>query len=249
MEKRKVSIIIPALNEESGLKKTLYSIPKAAILELGYDLEILVIDGNSTDQTRDVAKELSARIIVEERNGYGRAYKTGFSAATGDIIVTLDADGTYPAELIPDYIVQLTASALDFITVNRFSSMEPGSMSITHKFGNLILSTVMRCLYSVDVQDSQSGMWVMHKSFVDKIDLLADDMSLSEEIKIIAFKFFKAVELNGKYFNRTGSAKLATFKHGWKNLIHLFQYRKSLKLAVPLVIHEIEISEPTSHID
>jgi glycosyltransferase involved in cell wall biosynthesis len=238
-----VTILIPAINEESGIRKTISSIPKVRISELGYSLEIIVIDGNSSDLTREVAQYLGTKVIVEKRKGYGRAYKTGLAMATGNIIVTLDADGTYPAELIPEYIEQLNKKYLDFITINRFSQIDDGAMSILHIVGNKILSSVMRLLYSINIQDSQSGMWIMKKSFVDRIILNSDDMSLSEEIKIIAFKFFKSLELDGKYSNRFGTAKLNTIGHGWTNLKYLFQYRNRLKVAIlPLRTLEPEIS-------
>lgn len=159
----KVSIIIPALNEESGIKNTISSIPRSKIHEQGYCLEILVIDGNSTDLTRDVALQLGAKVIVEKLKGYGRALKTGIYAARGNIIVTIDADGSYPTELIPEYLQELDEKGLDFISVNRFSKMEKGAMSVMHRIGNKVLSIVMRLLYSVDLKDSQSGMWVMKK--------------------------------------------------------------------------------------
>ena len=166
--KLSVSILIPTLNEELGIEKTLSSIPRKELTILGYDLEILVIDGGSTDQTREIASRMGARVIIENQKGYGRAYKTGFVEAKGNILVTLDADGTYPAENIPDYVHRLTENGADFITVNRFSKMENGAMSISHKVGNKILSTAMRLLYSVEVKDSQSGMWVMKKVLLTK---------------------------------------------------------------------------------
>src|SRR5437867_13251114 len=108
MEHRQlVSVIIPTLNEEEGIKQTISAIPKEKLSDQGYDLQILVVDGCSTDLTRDVAESLGANVISEKRKGYGRAYKTGFREARGDIIVTLDGDGTYPAELVPDCIQQL----------------------------------------------------------------------------------------------------------------------------------------------
>jgi len=223
--------LIPALNEESGIKKTIDGIPKNTILEAGYDLEIIVIDGNSTDLTRHEAQSMGAKVIIEERKGYGRAYKTGFSQAKGEIIVTLDADGTYPAELIPEYLLCLRQKDLDFITINRFSKMEHEAMLFSHKIGNRILSFVMRVMYSVSVRDSQSGMWVMKRRFIEGIRLESDDFSLSEEIKIIAFKFFKAVELDGKYYKRAGKVKLATLKDGWYNLKYLLRYRSMIKFA------------------
>jgi glycosyltransferase involved in cell wall biosynthesis len=240
MKIRVISIITPALNEELGIAKTISSIPKTKLSDLGYEMEILVIDGNSTDLTRHVATRMGAKVIVEKRRGYGRAYKTGLAAAKGDIIVTLDSDGTYPAELIPEYIQQLNDRDLDFITLNRFSETEKGAISLWHRVGNIILSATMRLLYSIDVRDSQSGMWIMKKSFVDRINLKSDDMSISEEIKIIAFTFFKSIELDGKYYKRVGEAKLETIQHGWINLKYLFEYKELLKFAVrpELVIPE-----------
>src|SRR6188472_2063500 len=118
--KKIISIIIPALNEQDGIRKTISSIPRLKMLELGYEMEILVVDGISTDLTEKISLGLGARVIHEVRSGYGRAYKTGFAAARGDIIITLDADATYPAELIPTYVQQLNDKSLDFITMNRF---------------------------------------------------------------------------------------------------------------------------------
>ena len=83
-----ISFIIPTLNEEVGLKKTLDSIPRDQILQLGkYLVEIIIVDSNSIDSTRDVALASGARVIVEKK-GYGRAYKTGFSVSSGDLIVS-----------------------------------------------------------------------------------------------------------------------------------------------------------------
>ena len=237
----KVSIIIPALNEESGIKNTITSIPISKIHEQGYCLEILVIDGYSTDLTRDVALQLGAKVIVEKLKGYGRALKTGIDAARGNIIVTIDADGSYPAELIPEYLQELEEKGLDFISVNRFSKMEKGAMSVMHRIGNKMLSLAMRLLYSVDLKDSQSGMWIMRKkNFIDRVNLNSDGMPISEEIKIVAFKFFKSLEVEGNYSKRIGTQKIDTFRDGWNNLKYLFQYQKLLRFAIrqPMKIKE-----------
>lgn len=227
-----ISVVIPTLNEQDGIEKTIRAIPKERLSELGYDIEIIIIDGNSTDLTREIAKRMGARVVLEKRKGYGRAFKTGFSEAKGDILVTLDADGTYPAELIPEYIQELEEKGLDFITANRFSNMQNGAMDAYHQFGNKMLSLFMRLLYSIDVRDSQSGMWIMSRSFIQRINIQSDNFSMSEEIKIIAFKFFKALELDGRYNKRVGKVKLATFSDGWRNFKYLIRYRSLIKDAV-----------------
>ena len=235
-----LSIVIPVVNEESGIKKTISAIPKKKLSEQGYDVEIIVVDGNSIDSTRNVAESMGARVISDGRRGYGRAYKTGFSEVKGDVIVTLDGDGTYPADLIPHCIEQLKEKNLDFITVNRFSDMENESMRASHRIGNKILSFTTSLLYSVNIKDSQSGMWIMTRSFIESIDLKSDGFPLSEEIKIIAFRYFKALELEGRYYRRVGNQKLLTFKDGWVNLKYLFIYRTLLSSAIKPIRDSIQ---------
>jgi dolichol-phosphate hexosyltransferase len=231
--KRLISIIIPTLNEQSGIEKTIKSIPKSMIRDkLGYEVEIIIVDGDSIDSTREIASKMGARVIIEKRKGYGRACKSGFAAAKGEILVTVDADNTYPTESISNYIEELNDNNLEFISVNRFSGMEKGAMSFTRRVGNKVLTLIMRVLYSVDIRDSQSGMWIMKKSFISQIRLASDDMSMSEEIKIIAFRFFRSKELDGKYYSRTGTAKLKVIRDGWQNLRYLFDYKKKIGSAV-----------------
>jgi hypothetical protein len=144
----------------------------------------------------------------------------------------MDADNTYPVDMIPEFITQLITKDLDFITVNRFAKMDKGAMSFAHKIGNKILSITLRLLYSFKIKDSQSGMWLMKRSFVDRIRLNSNNMSMSEEIKIVAFKFFKSLEIDGQYNKRMGTAKLNTILHGWGNFKYLFTFRQLLNCAV-----------------
>jgi hypothetical protein len=75
-------------------------------------------------------------------------------------------------------------------------------------------------------------MWIIKREFIDAINLKSDDMSMSEEIKIIAFKFFNSIELDGNYHRRIGREKLQAFKHGWRNLKYLFEYKRLLDSAI-----------------
>ena len=84
-----VTVVIPTRNEEAAIVDTIHSIPNDGWCE---KLDFLIVDGNSTDRTRELATEEGAWVVLEPRKGYGRAYRTGFALAPGDIIVTLDAD-------------------------------------------------------------------------------------------------------------------------------------------------------------
>lgn len=222
---RIVSIVIPVLNEEKGLQRVLNEIPTKKLEEMGYKCEIIVVDGGSTDRTREIARENGVKVIVEPRKGYGRAYKTGFMHAQGEIIVTLDGDYSYPAFLIPKLVEKLEKHGLDFISANRTGKFACKSFPLLHIIGNKILTYLTNLLFRVNIKDSQSGMWVFRKSILDKMDLQADGMAFSEEIKVLAFKLFRAAEIPVPYRRRIGKQKLNTLIDGLKNTLHLFTLR------------------------
>jgi len=227
----KVSVVLPALNEEKGIGTTLDHIKKNEFSKKKWDLEILVVDGGSTDKTPHIVKEKGGIVIQEPRKGYGRAYKTGFTKATGDIIVTGDADATYPFDEIHQYIQELIDNKLDFITTNRFAQLGKGSMSLKHYMGNFILSTTLRLLFGVKIRDSQSGMWIFYRHILDKNTLkkMDDGMPFSEEIKIDMFRntTIRAREIPSRLAAREGEAKIQSFGDGWKNFKYLFKKKWS----------------------
>jgi glycosyltransferase involved in cell wall biosynthesis len=218
----KISVIIPTMNEERSIGLVIDEV-KQALGQTPY--EIIVVDTSSKDRTREIAAEKGALIIDEPRRGYGRAYKTGFEGAHADTIATLDADLTYPAAAIPELVSMLEDKGLDFISTNRLKMMEKGSMSAKHRFGNWILSTTFRLLFRIKLKDSQSGMWVFRKSILKDLDLRSDGMSMSEELKIEAFKKFRAAEIPISYRPRIGDVKLSSWKDGFGNLKYLFKKR------------------------
>ncbi|UCD14785.1 MAG: glycosyltransferase family 2 protein [Thermoplasmatales archaeon] len=226
----KISVIMPTLNEEKGIGKTIDSINKDFFGKNNWELEIVIVDGDSKDKTQEIAKKKGAKIILEKRKGYGRAYKTGMSQVTGDIVVTGDGDATYPFDKIHNYIQQLLDENLDFVTTDRFAELKHGSMSVKHAFGNIILATVLRVLFLINIRDSQSGMWIFKKEALDKIQPLEDfndGMPFSEEIKIEMFttKDVKSKEILSTLRPREGKIKLESFRDGWKNLKFLFKKR------------------------
>lgn len=228
-KKPKVTVIIPTLNEEESIGQTLDEIPKDFA-----DLEIIIVDGLSKDRTVEIAKEKGARVVMEKRKGYGRAYKTGFTEAKGDIIVTLDGDTTYPAYDIPRIVKMLIDKKLDFITCDRISTLTKEAMTKKHRFGNWLLAKTTNILFWMSIKDSQSGMWVFWRKILKKINLTSDGMPLSEEIKIEVFKNpdIKAIEVPVEYRIRIGDIKLDTWGDGIGNWKYLWKKRfkgKSLK--------------------
>ncbi|MFA5772090.1 MAG: glycosyltransferase family 2 protein [Thermoplasmata archaeon] len=216
----KVSVIIPTLNEAESIGEVIDSIPTDFA-----DVEVLVIDGDSKDGTQEISTAHGATVINEPRPGYGRAYKTGFANASGEIIATLDGDATYPAEEIPRLVKILADGNLDFITCDRLSKLhKTGIMSTRHRLGNWTLTFLTNLLFGLRIVDSQSGMWVFRKEILKKLELTDDGMPLSEEIKIEAWlKRVKFKEVSVDYRIRKGEVKLKTWGDGYKNLKFLIR--------------------------
>ncbi len=226
MAEVRISVIIPTMNEEESMGEVMDAINKALEPEHKGYYEVLVVDTNSKDRTREIATEKGAVVIDEPRRGYGRAYKTGFAVAKGTYLATLDADCTYPADVIPNFVKILESEKLDFITGDRLSKLKKGVMSREHRIGNWVLKTTMNVLFNMRLRDSQSGMWVFRRSILDKIELISDGMPLSQEIKIEVWrKKLRGKEIPISYHIRKGEVKLNSWGDGMKNLKYLFAKR------------------------
>jgi glycosyltransferase involved in cell wall biosynthesis len=229
-ESKRLSIVIPALNEKEGIEKTIQAIPKEQLQGMGYDVEVVVVDNGSEDQTGELARRAGAEVVFEPRRGYGSAFKAGFSHAKGDIIATADADATYPVEELTRLVEILEDEALDFLTTNRFAFLESGAMSIRHRLGNNMLALATRILFGLNMRDPESGMWVFSRGILSNLKLTSDSWPFSHEIKIEACYFNKCrwKEVAIPYRARSGQTKLLS---GWKvglvDLLHLVKKRIS----------------------
>jgi hypothetical protein len=200
--------------------------------------EVVVVDNNCTDCSAKVARELGATVVVETKQGYGAAYKTGLRNATGDIIVTMDADGTYPRNFIPILLDVMIDEGFDFITCDRTGHKDKPSNWL-RVFGNDVLNFFIWILFWFRVRDSQSGMWVFRRWILQHLSLTSDGMAFSEEIKLEAMarkKMIRAKELPIYYKERHGVSKLRIWRDGFCNLFFLFRKRFGLLgIAPPLV--------------
>lgn len=225
----RISIIIPALNECEGIQEVLRSIPRDKLSREGYEVEVVVVDGGSVDGTPEIAQMAGAKVIHEPRPGYGQAIRTGFQHSSGDVLVTLDADGTYPAEEIPKLVRLILSEGVDFVTTNRFALIERGAMSSRNRFGNWALTTATRLLFGIRLSDSQSGMWAFRRDLLTKLRLHANT-PFSQELKVEAIHRARAAwrEVPIVYRPRMGRAKLGNWRVGIENLVHLLAKRFSL---------------------
>lgn len=216
-----LSIILPTRNEEASLGLVLEEL-RTTLANESWTYEVLVVDTLSTDRTVEIARSQGARVVAEDRRGYGHAYMTGFAQASGHALATLDADFTYPGTALPELLHRLEAENLDFISGERLSHLSPEAMSVAHRLGNVLLNLVIRLLYRVRVRDSQSGMWVLRRTALESLRLTQTGMAFSQEIKLEAVRRglrFREVPIG--YRPRVGKSELRAWSDGVANLRHL----------------------------
>jgi glycosyltransferase involved in cell wall biosynthesis len=226
-----VSVVIPTWNEAKGIAYTLRTVPSLVD-------EVVVVDANSSDGTAEIARQNGARVITELRRGYGRAFKTGFNAAKGDLLVSADGDGTYPLGVLPDLIDYLVKNDSQFLSCTRFPLDDPASMRARNKFGNEVMSWVASTLWMKRFDDVLSGMWLMRRDAWVQLDPVSDGWNFSEEIKVRALEAFGAGfdEFHIHYAERMGQTKLSPWKVGVENLIWLGLMRLGVERQVKALL-------------
>ena len=237
----RATLVIPTLNEAASIAHVVRLFRHAAAeanttIFQGdpIEWEVLVVDGASDDGTAAIAEAEGARVIVERRKGYGRAYKSGFAAARGDVIATSDGDATYPVETVPGLVRKLLDERLDFVTGNRFAYLDRRAMTTEHRIGNRALNLFLDLAYhrylreipGGRLEDSQSGFWLFRREILGKLRLTQDGMAFSEELKIEAIlRGVRFLEIPIRYGERWGPPKLSSWRDGSRNLVFLAQKR------------------------
>jgi len=232
----KVSVVIPALNEEGIVGKTVKSVPLEKLKDAGFETEIIVVDNASEDNTADEARTAGARVVYEANRGYGNAYLKGFSEASGDIIVMGDADGTYPFDEMVEFIQPILTENADFVMGSRLKGdIKEGAMPALHKYiGNPFLTWVLNVLFSTGISDAHCGMRAMTKETWNKLNLHTIGMEFASEMVIEASRLdIKIVEVPITYYPREGESKLSSFSDGWRHLRFMMLYRPGPFLLIP----------------
>lgn len=207
-----VSVIIPAKNEAENLAHVLPRVP-------AWVHEIILVDGESTDETVSVAREVCPQVCVVHQDvpGKGAAIRTGIEAATGDIVVLLDADGSTDPQEIPVFVATLLAGA-DFAKGSRFLQGAgtvdmPFHRRLANEFLVLLTNALFGTRYS-DITYGYNAIWRRHASALAlEIDGWANE--IVGNIRV-ARRGLKVVEVASyEYCRIAGEAKLAAFSAGW----------------------------------
>ena len=218
-----VAVIIPTLNEGRSIGKVIDGVPVADLLKNGLETAVYVIDGRSTDNTRDIAVEKGATIILEERQGKGSAIQTAFKAVTADYAIMVDGDDTYPIEMTMEMTRLLQIH--DVVIGSRLKgTIEPGAMTRLNVVGNILLSLLARALFSVHISDVCTGFWGYRGDTIRRLELQACGFEIEANMFAECARHGLSIaEFPITYRAREDRPKLASLRDGLKIGAFLFK--------------------------
>lgn len=209
----KLTVSMITMNEEGAVAKVVKDIRAVAP-----DAEILLVD-SSKDRTAEIAEELGCRVIKQfPPQGYGPAMDRAVREASGDIVVTLDCDDTYPVEVIPQ-LVKMIDDGYDLVNTTRVHK-RPKAMPFANFIANRIFALGARILHGIKTTDVHSGMRAYRRSMIDAVKWTAKGAALPVDMLIIPFRRgYKVAEVPIDYRERIGNTTL----HRWSSTIWTFR--------------------------
>lgn len=228
-----LSVILPVVNERDNLRVLIPRI--RTVLEREHlAFEIIVVDGGSSDGTRETAAELGARVVRERRPGYAGAIETGFAEAQGAFVLTLDADLSHE----PDFVAKLwrARTQADIVIASRYTRGGIAYTSFLRNFLSRALNLVLRRVLSMPVRDLSSGFRLYRRETVTGLALEGRNFEVLEEIIVKAYALgYSIFEVPFTYFPRErGRSHARLLRFGWdltRSALKLWRVRNSVASA------------------
>ncbi|MGH3695526.1 MAG: glycosyltransferase family 2 protein [Pseudonocardiaceae bacterium] len=219
-----VTVVIPAKNEAGNIAWVLDEIPACVN-------EIILVDGKSTDATLVTARHCrpDVRVVVQQGAGKGDALRAGFQAASGDVIVMIDADGSMSPREIPHFLYYL-ANGYDFVKGSRFMG-GGSSLDITRvrRLGNRALLQLVNTLYRANLSDLCYGFCAFHRRYLSFLDLTTPGFEIETQMTICAVRAgLRIAEVPSiEMPRRHGRSNLRTFRDGTRVLRTVLREHRS----------------------
>src|SRR3984893_3307012 len=228
-----VSVVIPCLNEAENIESCVTA-ALAALRNMGVEGEVVVADNTSEDDSARLAEQAGARVRVDRRRGYGRAYMAGFAASRGRYIVMADADLTYDFNEIPRFVAALQDGA-ELVMGDRMDNIQPGAMPWLHRYiGNPALTGLLNLFFRTGINDAHCGMRALRRDVLPRLDLRTTGMEFASEMVIRASKEnLRIAEFPIEYHPRGGESKLSSFRDGWRHLRFLLVHSPNHLFIIP----------------
>jgi glycosyltransferase involved in cell wall biosynthesis len=228
-----ISVVIPTKNEARNIGWVLERMDP--IVD-----EVVIVDGLSTDDTIAAARAVRPDVVVVEHKvrGKGEAVRAGLAAATGDLVVMLDADGSMDPGELRRYVEELAAGA-DFVKGSRFL---PGGgttdMTRLRKFGNTVLLFLANLLLGSSYTELCYGYMAFRRTRVNELQLRCPGFEIETEIIVKAHRAGLVIKEIGSFesHRRYGASNLNTFRDGWRVLRTLFVERLASRPSAGLAV-------------
>ncbi len=226
-----VAVVIPTLNEERSIGDVIDGVPVAELLQKGLETTVYVIDGISTDHTRQIAVQKGAKVILEAQKGKGAAVQTAFKSIHADYAIMVDGDDTYPISAVSELVGQLQTH--DVVMGSRLTgTMQPGAMTTLNAAGNILLSRLARALFGVHISDVCTGLWGYRRDAIGRLQLSARGFEIEADMFAECVRQgFRITEIPITYRARKDQPKLSSLRDGVK--IGLFLCKRRLRLERP----------------
>ncbi|KPH98886.1 glycosyl transferase family 2 [Actinobacteria bacterium OK074] len=233
-----VSVVIPAMNEAENLPHVFRTLP-------AWIHEVVLVDGNSTDDTVAVAREMWPGVKVVEQHGKGKgdALISGFEACTGDIIVMVDADGSADGQEIVSYVSALVSGA-DFAKGSRFANGGGTSdMTPVRKLGNRVLCAIVNRKFGARYTDLCYGYNAFWRHCLDKIDLDCTGFEVETLMNIRVVKAGLRVQEipSHEYLRIHGASNLRAVRDGFR-VLRVILGERSNRRALRRRPHAVQIN-------
>jgi len=216
MERELASVVLPCLNE-SGIIGPCVSEALGAFARAGMECEVIVADNGSTDGSGEEAELAGARVIAVPRRGYGSAVTAAIGASRGDVILTSDADGTYPLTDGPELVRRARASDAIVLGSRFEGKIAKGAMPFLHRvIGSPATRWLLRVLFGVKCSDPHSGMRAMKRSVFERVRPQSIGWEFTVEMLVNATRQHVPVEeVPIDFAERAGESKLRALPEGW----------------------------------
>jgi glycosyltransferase involved in cell wall biosynthesis len=229
-----ISVVLPCLNEEQSVGQVVDD-AFAGLRAVGALGEVIVVDNGSTDRSAAIARAHGATVVREPRRGYGSAYRAGLAAASGDVIVLADADGTYDVRNLRPLLDRVAAGS-DLVLGSRLrGTIAPKAMPWSHRWiGNPILTGLLNLLFRAHVSDAHCGLRAIRRDALERLDLETTGMEFASEMVVKAAKSgLRIDEVPIAYGVRGGESKLSRFSDAWRHIRFLLVHSPTFLFVVP----------------
>ena len=246
---KRLMILLPVLNEAEGLDVILKTIPYETLEKKGWNSDVLIVDGKSTDESRQIGIDAGCNVIVQPSRGKGEAVRVGFDYAirhSYDAVVMFDADQTYSPNDMLTMLEQLLPGHV--VVGNRLNSlMTKDAMSPLNWIGNHILTWSAVVLHGLEIHDVCSGYWLFDRQALLRMNLNSMDFEIEAEMYAqCAISGIPLANIPVSYGARIGEAKLGSLRDG-SSILRKLLVRKLFPLPVEEELGDGKLAFESNH--